>query len=126
MAVSTAITTKLVASQGCKHGSVAFNEGYFIALAKLHQRLAAGGIIEKLHKILDASWSTSTRSIDGASIEHAMDAAFVDDERLALMATTPHQLDASIDLLLSAVGIIFCHIIKYRLAARQAWMHVAP
>ena len=102
--LQTIISTSLGGRQGCKFGSLIFNGGYSVALAMVHDELIAAGITLKLHESPDAFWSSVDLDSDQ---EHAVDATFVDDECLVIMAATPSQLDTSIDILLSAVVRVF-------------------
>ena len=103
--LDTIIKTALGGRQGCKFGSLIFNSGYSIALSMLHTELESVGVTLNIHESPNAFWS----QVDPNQVEphSAVDATFVDDECLVIMAPTPHQLDIAIDMLLSAVVRIF-------------------
>ena len=103
--LDTIIKTALGGRQGCKFGSLIFNGGYAIALSMLHDDLDSAGVALTVHESPEAFWAQE--GTDLSSPLSAIDATFVDDEGLVIMAPSPHQLDISVDKLLSAVVRVF-------------------
>ena len=99
------VTSSTGGRQGCKLGSTTFNSAYALALGMLSAQLADAGVALKLTVPSEAVCLTS--SSPGVGDENIVDAAFVDDECLVLMAPTPHELDMAIDTVLKSVTTVF-------------------
>ena len=97
--------------QGCKLGAIIFNAAYSLALKVLHARLRAAGIVFRVQCEAGAFWQSSSSETrfqwhcpDGGGIDgfvDTLDATFVDDEAIILVASAPKVLHDSIQILLN-------------------------
>ena len=94
--------------QGCKLGSLIFNAGYTDPLRELTKTLRELGVVLRLPVAgdTDGFWAAAAGG-DFAEDSELVDAAFVDDEVIVIMATSPAALDASIDATLHALIDVF-------------------
>jgi len=103
--LDTAVLAKTGGRQGCKLGGLIFNSSYSVALNMLHAEFRKNGLCLRLQVPNAAFWA------DGASDEtvrtDVIDATFVDDECIVLMARTPALLDKSIEIVLGCLTKIF-------------------
>ena len=116
--LDTAVLSLTGGRQGCKLGSLLFNSAYAVALDMLHWELSEAGISLRVHVEGQCFWcppgggnppecAFSTRSVGASSFEEVVDATFVDDEAIVVMASTAALLDVAIDKLLEIVTRIF-------------------
>ena len=71
----------------------------------MHSDLESLGVTLVIHESPEAFWAQE--GTDMSSPHSAIDAAFVDDECLVILAPSPHQLDVSIEKLLVSVVRVF-------------------
>ena len=71
----------------------------------MHSDLESLGVTLVIHESPEAFWAQE--GTDMSSPHSAIDAAFVDDECLVILAPTSHQLDFSIDKLMASVVRVF-------------------
>ena len=129
------ITSTFGGRQGCKLGGIIFSVAYMRALRRLRAALTSKGIALKVRFDVNrpfwsdiagevvasdesmsfaGGWSNlTTGASDGAmateddDVHECVEATFVDDEALVLMATSPARLDECIHFVLSELVIIF-------------------
>ena len=101
----TAVTSKTGGRQGCKLGALTFNSIYGIALDMIAWELERHGVVLRLARAPDAFWGEPMQG--AAATQPTLDAAFIDDEALVVMAPLAKDLDASIDVLLETVLEVF-------------------
>ena len=90
-------------------GSVMFNSAYSVAIDVLRWRLAQASLMLCVHVPHDAFWAPSAPDEECTD---AVDVTFVDDECVALVASSPSKLRAAIDILLNTIFSVFgaCHL----------------
>ena len=88
--VDEAVSTRIVGRQGCKYGSPLFNSTFSVALVLLHDALVSAGVVTQLACDGLAVWSASP-SDDASERADVLDAAFVDDAVLVLLAASPRK-----------------------------------
>ena len=101
----TCVTSRTGGRQGCKLGALTFNGVYGIALDMIAWGARRAGITLEL-PLPDGPFWASPRA-DTTETESLLDAAFIDDEALAIMARTPQILDDHIDQLLNIIFDVF-------------------
>jgi hypothetical protein len=112
------ISSPTGARQGCKLGGIIFGAAYMRALREVRARLSQSGIVLKIR--FDPSspmWSDIAGTIhcdnegraddEGEVTKEAIEATFVDDEALVIIAPSPAKLDIAIDKLLSIISEVF-------------------
>ena len=104
--LDSAVLSKTGGRQGCKLGALTFNSVYAVALDMLAWELRRADIVFRVRVPDGAFWQRSDEDVD-ASDDNVVDAAFVDDEAIVLMAKSPALLDRAIDITLKAVFRIF-------------------
>ena len=97
----TCVTSRTGGRQGCKLGALTFNGVYGIALDMIAWEAKRAGIALELNVPDGAFWSAP--GAPAASSHHVLDAAFIDDEALAIVAQSAEELDRHIDQLLLIV-----------------------
>ena len=100
------MTSKTGGRQGCKLGATVFNTSYSLALKLLKSRLSAAGITFKIKIPGGAFWDVRGNTDDLEEVE-ALDAAFVDDECLVVLARSPVEMDRAITIVLDTIQTIF-------------------
>jgi hypothetical protein len=103
--LQTVVTTCTGGRQGCKLGGTTFCSVYGIALDMIAWELDNHGIVLRL-PAPDGSFLTPPTEGQGSS-QRILDAAFIDDEALGLVARTAEMLDTGIDVLLKTVFEVF-------------------
>ena len=105
--LDTAIVVRVGGRQGCKFGATVFNSSYAIALLALRDSLLSEGIVLRLQSCDDASFFGAGSNFEADSMFDStegsvptLDAAFVDDEAIAILARSPCQLDKAVNTLL--------------------------
>ena len=88
--------------QGCKLGALTFNSVYSIALDILTAGLQKEGITLRLRVPASPFWSQIAPTFEPEDT-HVLDAAFVDDESLIIVAQSGRALDKAIDIMLTHV-----------------------
>ena len=91
--------------QGCKLGATIFNTVYTVALDMLHWELEKANIVLRIQVPGEAFWQTADP--DNEDCDNVVDAAFVDDECVVLVARTAATLDTAINSLLIVLVDIF-------------------
>jgi hypothetical protein len=92
--------------QGCKLGATMFNSAYTIGLDLLHWRLAELGIRLRVRSADSSFWMKPSQD-DAPRWTHILDVTFVDDEMIALVASSPETLDRTIDTVLEVLLCTF-------------------
>ena len=94
--------------QGCVFSTVMFNGTYSIALSMLYSELAKLGLGLRISRSESAFWGPDphVRAQQCVS-ETVIDAVFVDDECLVLLATAPTRLNQAIRALMGAIVNVF-------------------
>ncbi|CAK0891691.1 unnamed protein product [Prorocentrum cordatum] len=82
--------------QGCKLGATTFNSHYSVALSLLHHVCEEKGISLRL-RVPDAAFWADPDPANESAVP-TLDATFVDDEAIVLVADTPKQLDVLIEI----------------------------
>jgi hypothetical protein len=96
------VTTFTGGRQGCKLGGSIFNLVYGRMLEEARNELSLSGIVLKLPCSLELPfWSREPDH--GDLVQEVVEATFVDDEALTLVASYPAALDAAISVLLEVV-----------------------
>ena len=94
--------------QGCTLGGMIFNCAYTLALRVIHRRLKDAGIILRLNFHRGPFWASESEYDSGDAAQqsstHVIDATFVDDECIILIAKSPRVLFRAIRILLD-----MCH-----------------
>lgn len=119
--LETAICVRVGGRQGCKFEATVFNSTYAVALLALRDSLLDDGIVLRMHDCNEASFFGVGVDFDAATMfdpkekeVHALDAAFVDDEAIAILARSPLQLD-------KAVGQMLNHIVRI---CAEMWLDI--
>ena len=94
--------------QGCKLGGIVFNNAYAIALDFLSWELSRARIAFRVAVPTGAFWDPPDP--ENGDFECVVDAAFVDDECLVLMASSPAQLNCAIDVLFKVLLLSFSNV----------------
>ena len=104
--LSTCIKTLIGGRQGCKFGAMIFNGGYSLALFMLHKALLKDDVVLRVSRPGGAFWLPPS-SNTGAQDVPVIDATFVDDDAIVLVAPTPRLLDHAISRLLEITVQVF-------------------
>ena len=83
-----------------------FNAAYALALRALHARLLEANIILKVRSCNGPFWHPDLTGSDHVD-DNVIDAAFVDDEAVVLIARTPRLLQRAIKILLDVLPETF-------------------
>ena len=104
------ITSETGGRQGCCLGAIVFNSGYTVALDILHWRLKKHGVILRLKTPQGVFWSKP--GDETAERTDIVDATFVDDECIVLLAHSPKRLSLAIDITMETLITVFrlCHL----------------
>jgi hypothetical protein len=100
--LDNAVATRVGGRQGCKFGATLFNSTFSVALIMIRDVLMAANVTARLHCDHAAPWTSAAPS-SCSPTEDVLDAAFVDDTVLILIAASPKLLDLAIDILLTNV-----------------------
>ena len=112
-AEAPAVTTSTGGRQGCKLGALTFNSHYAVALDAISSRLATEGITMRMNVPNGPFWQNGPSDGLGQpspandNAEDILDAAFLDDESMAITAPTPKLLDRANSILLLTVTSVF-------------------
>ncbi|CAK0880854.1 unnamed protein product [Prorocentrum cordatum] len=90
--------------QGCIFGATVFNAGYSVPIKMLHEEMRRKGITLRVRSGGKAFWGTTEDDgEEAATEEEIIDATFVDDECIVLVAASPQLLDRAIQTLLEVL-----------------------
>eukprot|EP00973_Karenia_brevis_P002825 383944-Karenia_brevis.AAC.1 len=104
--LDTAVITKTGGRQGCKLGGTTFNSVYGVALDMLAWELKKAGIVFRVKVAVGPFWQAPENSSYGEDAD-VVDATFVDDECIVLLACRADLLDKAIDALLVILFRVF-------------------
>ncbi|CAK0793594.1 unnamed protein product [Prorocentrum cordatum] len=94
--------------QGCIFGATVFNAGYSVPIKMLHEEMRRKGITLRVRSGEKAfRGTTEDEGEEAATEEEIIDATFVDDECIALVAASPQLLDRAIQTLLEVLCRLF-------------------
>ena len=110
--LDTAVVVRVGGRQRCKFGAILFNSPYAVALLALRDSLLEEHIVLHVHESADGfffgqgtDFHTDHMFESTEAAVPVLDAAFVDDEAIAILAKTPAQLD-------KAAGTLLQHLVK--------------
>jgi len=101
------ITSRTGGRQGCVMGATVFNSGYCVALDILHFRLKSHGILLRVKVPNEPFWKEQSAPRPDDNMQDVVDATFVDDECIILIASSPRTMEKAIDILLDTVIEVF-------------------
>ena len=103
--LETVISTYTGGRQGCKLGGTMFNSVYAQALLMCRELLKSEGIVLTV-KASSSFWATDHNE-SGPGHHDILDATFVDDQCVILVASSPECLDRAIKILLRVIVNVF-------------------